>query len=63
MGIVHTWWVQQFFNIFGKKADTWHMILGDNPAEPCFALRDLVLIKLFQVSHHCVTEYMLKAKF
>ena len=29
---VHTWWVQQFCNIFGTKGDNWHMILGDNPA-------------------------------
>ena len=28
---VHTWWVQQFCDIFGKKGDAWHMILGDNP--------------------------------
>ena len=29
------------------------MILGDNPAGHCFVLRDLVLIKLFQISHSC----------
>ena len=27
---VHAWWVQQFCDIFGKKGDAWHMILGDN---------------------------------
>ena len=48
-GTVHTWWVQQFFEIF-VKGDTWHMILGDNPAGQCFVLRDLVLIELFQMS-------------
>ena len=61
-GKVHTWRVQ-FFNIFSKKGDTWHMILGDNPAGHCFVLRDLVLIELFQISHNCVTECMLQAKF
>ena len=44
---VHTWWVQQFFDIFVKKGDTLHLILGDNPAVHCFVLRDLVLIELF----------------
>ena len=39
------------------------MILGDNPAVPCFVLRDLVLIELFQRSHICVTECMLLANF
>ena len=34
-GTVHTWWVQQFFDIFVKKGGTWHMILGDNPAGHC----------------------------
>ena len=29
---VHTWWVQHFFDIFGKKGDIWHMILGNKPA-------------------------------
>ena len=38
-GTVHTWWEQQFFDIFVKKGDTWHMILGDNPAGHCFVLR------------------------
>ena len=32
------------------------MILGDNPAEHGFILRDLVLIELF----HCVTECTLQ---
>ena len=45
-GTVHTWWVQQFCDIFGKKGDAWHMILGDNPAGHGFVLRDLVLIEL-----------------
>ena len=39
------------------------MILGDNPAGLWLVLRDLVLIKLFQISHNCVTECMLEAKF
>ena len=38
------------------------MILGDNPAGRCFVLRDLVLIKFFQISHNCVTECMLQEK-
>ena len=59
----NTWWVQQFCDIFGKKGDTWHMILGDNPAGHGFVLRDLVLIELFQISHNCVTECTLQAKF
>ena len=42
----NTWWVQQFCDIFGKKGDTWHMILGDNSAGHVFVLRDLVLIEL-----------------
>ena len=62
-GTVHTWWVQHFFNILGKKGDTWHMILGYNPAGNCFVLRDLTLIKFFQISHNCVTESMMQAKF
>ena len=62
-GTVHIWWMQQFFDIFGKKGDTWHMILEYNPAGHCFLLRDLVLIELIQVSHNCVTEWMLQGKF
>ena len=31
-GTIHTWRVQIFCDIFGKKGDAWHMILGDNPA-------------------------------
>ena len=62
-GSVHTWWVQLFFGIFVKKGDNWHTILVDNPAEHCFVVRDLVLTKLFQISHNCVTECMLQAKF
>ena len=61
-GTVHTWWEQQFFDIFVKKGDTWHMILGDNRAGHCFVLRDLVLIELFQISQNCVTECMMPAK-
>ena len=53
----------QFCDIFGKKGDAWRIILGDNPAGHCFVLRDLVLIELFQISHNCVTECMLQAKF
>ena len=43
---VDIWWVQQFCDIFGKKGDVWHMILGYNPAEHGFVLRDIVLIGL-----------------
>ena len=39
------------------------MILGDNPVVHGFVLRDLVLIKLFQISHNFVTECPLLAKF
>ena len=45
-GRVHTWWVQQFCDIFGKKGDAWRMILEHNPARHDFVLRDLVLIEL-----------------
>ena len=62
-GTVHALWVQQFFDIFVKKRDTWHMILGDNPPRHCFVLRDLILIEFFQISHNCVTECMLQADF
>ena len=51
---VHTWWVQQYFDIFGKKGDTCRMILRYNPAGHYFVLRDLALIELFQISHNCV---------
>ena len=30
---VRPWWVKQFCDIFGKKGDAWHMVLGDNPAQ------------------------------
>ena len=39
------------------------MILGDNPAGHGFVLSDLVLTELFQISHDCVTECTLQAKF
>ena len=55
--------MQQFFDIFGKKGDIWRMILGDTPAGHGFVSRDLVLIELFQISHNCVTECTLQAKF
>ena len=55
--------MQQFLDIFGKKGDIWRMILGDNPAGYGFVLRDLVFIELFQISHNCVTECTLQAKF
>ena len=55
--------MQQFCDIFGKKGHAWHMILGDNPAEHDFVLRDLVLTELFQLSLNCVTECTLQAKF
>ena len=62
-GAVHTWCVQQFCDIFNKKGDAWHMILGDNPTGHGFVLRDLVLTEDFQISHNCVTECTLQAKF
>ena len=62
-GTVHTWWVQWFCDIFGKKGDVWHMILGDNPAGHAFVLRDLVLIELSQISQDCVTECTLQKSF
>ena len=61
-GAVYTWWVQLFCDIFGKKGDAWHMILGNNHAGYDFVLRDLVLIELFQISHNCVTKCSLQAK-
>ena len=61
-GRVRTWWVHYFFDIFVKKEDTQHIILGDIPAGHCFVLKDLVLIELFQISHNCVTELMLQGK-
>ena len=39
------------------------MILRDNPAGHGFALKDLVLIELFQISRNCVTECTLQPKF
>ena len=54
--------MQTFWDIFGKKLDAWHMILGYNPAGHGFVLRDLLLIELFQISHNCVTECTLPAK-
>ena len=62
-GTVHTWWVQQFCDIFGKKGDARHMLLGDNPVGHGFVLRNLILIELFQISHNFVTEFILQAKF
>ena len=55
--------MQQFCDIFDKKGDVGHMILGDNPTGHGFVLRDLVLIELFQISHDFVTEFTLQAKF
>ena len=55
--------MQQFCDIFGKKGDARHMILGDNPAGHGFVLRDLILIELFQISHNFVTEFTLQARF
>ena len=48
--------MEQFFDIFGKKGDNWHMIMGDNPAGDTLVLMDLVLIELFQISHNSLTE-------
>ena len=62
-GTVHTWLVQPFCDIFRMKRDAWHMILGDNAAGLGFVLRYLILIELFQISHNCVTECTLQAKF
>ena len=39
---VHTWWVEQFWDIFHKKEDAWHMFLVYNPAGHGFVLKDLV---------------------
>ena len=55
--------MKQFFDIFGKKGDAWRIILGDNPNGHGFVLSDLVLVELFQISHNCVTECTLQAKF
>ena len=55
--------MQQFCDIFGKKGDARHIILGDNPAGHGFVLRDLILIELFQISCNFVTEFTLQAKF
>ena len=63
-GTVYPWWVQQFCDVFGKKGDAWHMILGDNPARHGFVLRDLVLIELFPIiSHNSVPECTLNQNF
>ena len=40
------------WDIFGKKGDAWHMILGDNPAGHGFILRDIVLIGLSVQAPH-----------
>ena len=55
--------MQQFCDIFGKKGDAWHVILGNNSAGHDFALRGLVLTELFQISHNYVTECTVQAKF
>ena len=60
---MHIWWMQQFCDIFGKKGHGCHTTLGDNPAGHGFALRGLVLIEIFQISHNCVTECMMQGKF
>ena len=39
------------------------MILGDNPDGHSFALRNLVLIELFQIKNNCVTQCTLQVKF
>ena len=62
-GTDYTWWMQQFCDIFGKKVDACHMVLGDNPAGQGVVLRDLYLIGLFQISLNCVTQCTLLAKF
>ena len=53
--------MQQFFDIFVKEGDARRMILGGNSARHCFVLTDLVLIRLFQINHNCVTEFILQA--
>ena len=55
--------MQPFCHFFGTKGDAWHIIMGDNPAEHSFVLRDLVLIEIFQISYNCVAECTLQAKF
>ena len=50
--MVHTWWGQQSKikegDVFGKKEGTWGIILGDNPVEHYFVLRDLVAASFFK---------------
>ena len=45
-GKIRSWWGKQWNTkggrIFGKNWDTWSIILGENSAEHCFELRDLV---------------------
>ena len=53
----------QLCDIFGKTGDALHMILWDNPARHGSVLRGLILIELLQISHNCVTECTLQAKF
>ena len=55
--------MQQYCDIFGKKGDAWHMILGDNPAGHSFVLRNLFLMEIFEISPNCVSECTLQAKF
>lgn len=49
---IYTCWEEQSDSeegdIFSKKGDTVGITLGDNPAEHCFLLRDLVPIKFFK---------------
>ena len=49
---VPTWLIQQSNikgeEIFGKKEDTWGIILGNNPAGHCFVLKDLVPLSFFK---------------
>ena len=51
-----------FVTFLVKNGDIYHTILGDNPDRHGIVLRDLVLMELFQITHHCVTECTLQAK-
>ena len=51
-----------FLTFLWRREIPWHTILGDNPDGHWFGLSNLVLIKLFQIIHNCVTECILQAK-
>ena len=51
-GTVHTWRVQQ--SIFGKKEDSWSIILVDNPDGHHFVLTEI--LKLFLLKMHATDK-------